>query len=92
MTMTQAEHIALRVAELEVAITTSHPQLPHYLKLIHAELLKAPELVHIMTNEQRSVLLSGLQKQTGISLFAALKPKKVSAKAMAGATLEDFGL
>jgi len=90
--MTQSEHICLRISELEQCLLSQHPQLPTYLKQIHAELLKSPELVHIMTNEQRSILIKALEKQSGISVFTALKAKKPSAKAMAGATLQDFGL
>ena len=90
--MNQAEHIALKIAELEQAMLSAHPMMPNYLKQIHAELLKAPELVHIMTNEQRSTLVSALEKQTGASVFTALKAKKPSAKSMATASLEDFGL
>ena len=92
MTMTQTEHISMKIAELEQAMLSAHPQMPMYLKQIHAELLKYPELVHIMDNEQRSILIRALEKQTGASVFAALKSKKPTAKAMATATLEDFGL
>lgn len=90
--MNQSEHITLRIAELEQALLAAHPQMPMYLKQIHAELLKAPELVHIMTNEQRSILIAALQKQTGASIFTALKAKKPTAKSMANASLEDFGI
>lgn len=92
MSLTQTEHISLRIAELEQALLSQHPQMPMYLKQIHSELLKSPELVHIMTNEQRSILIKALEKQTGTSVFTALKAKKPSAKAMAGASLADFGL
>lgn len=92
MAMTQEEHITLKIAELEQAMLAAHPQMPMYLKQIHQELLKAPELVHIMTNEQRSTLIAALTKQTGISIFTALKAKKPTAKAMANATPEQFGI
>jgi hypothetical protein len=92
MSMTQEEHIVLKIAELEQALLSAHPQMPMYLKQIHQELLKAPELVHIMTNEQRSVLIKALEKQTATSIFAALKPKKPTAKAMANASVADFGI
>ena len=92
MNMTQEEHITLKIAELEQALLSLHPQMPTYLKQIHQQLLKAPELVHIMTNEQRSVLIAALVKQTGTSIFTALKAKKPTAKAMANASEADFGI
>lgn len=90
--MNQAEHITLRIAELEQALLSQHPQMPTYLKQIHAELLKAPELVHIMTNEQRSILIAALQKQTGTNIFMALKAKKPTARSMATASIEELGI
>jgi hypothetical protein len=90
--MNQAEQIEMKIAELETAITSQHPQMSQYLKLIHMQLLKEPELVHIMTNEQRAVLISGLEKQAGITVFNATKPKKPTAKSMATASLADFGI
>jgi len=90
--MNQTEQITMKIAELEQAMLSQHPQMPMYLKQIHQELLKSPELVHIMTNEQRAVLIRSLEKQTGVSVFAALKAKKPTAKAMANASLADFGI
>lgn len=89
---TQEEQITTRIGELEAALLSEHPQMPMYLKQIHQELLKHPELVHIMTNEQRALLIRALEKHTGASVFAALKPKKPSAKSMATASLSDFGI
>jgi hypothetical protein len=90
--MNQTEQITMKIAELEQAMISQHPQMPMYLKQIHQELLKSPELVHIMTNEQRATLIQALEKQTGVSVFAALKAKKPTAKSMATASLQDLGL
>lgn len=92
MSMTQEEQLILKIAELEQALLSQHPQMPMYLKQIHGELLKYPELVHIMNNEQRSILIKALEKQTGASVFAALKTKSTSAKAMANVSIADFGI
>ena len=92
MSMTQEELLNMRIAELEVALLNMHPQMPGYLKLIHAELLKYPELVHIMNNEQRAVLTAALSKQSGISVFQSLSSKKPTAKSLATATPEQLGI
>lgn len=92
MNMTQEEHITMRIGELEQAMLSQHPQMPMYLKQIHQELLKYPELVHIMSNEQRAILVKALEKQTATSIFAATKPKKPTAKQIGNMTAEQLGI
>ncbi len=70
-----------------------------YINMTHKELLIHSELVHHsqnpargMSNKERSILIAALEKQTSVSVFAALKAKKPTAEDMAGASLSDFGI
>jgi len=90
--ITQEEQIELKIAELHQAMLSNHPELPTFLKRIHLELLKHPELVHIMSNEQRSKLIAALQKQTGISVFVASSAKVKNSKNAPQMTAAEFGI
>ena len=74
--MNEIEQLQMRIAELDAALETANPQMPQFLKLIHTELLKAPELVHMLSNEERATIISGLMKQTGVEVIAATKAKR----------------
>lgn len=82
----QLDAITMRIAELEASLLAANPMMPTFLRVIHAELLKSPELVHVLTNEQRAVIVAGLQKQTGVEVLAATAAKRKTPKVQANLT------
>jgi hypothetical protein len=73
-----------KVASLEAALLSAHPTMPTLLKEIHTTLRAQPENVTLMSEEEISVIVRGLQKQTGTYLAesvskSAKKPGSVAA-------------
>lgn len=66
--------ITMQIAELEQQLLQQDPQMPGYLRRIHMALLKQPELVHILDDAQRAIIIDGLMQQTGVE-FAAITEK-----------------
>ena len=60
--------ICMEIAELEQMLLANDPQMPAYLQRIHMNLLKYPELVHIIQPEQRATIIDGLMQQTSVML------------------------
>jgi hypothetical protein len=72
----QIDLIRMRIADLTEALNTSNPGMFSYLKDIHVSLMRSPELVHMLTNEERSQVIRGLEVKTGESITT---PKAKSA-------------
>ncbi len=73
-----------KVASLEAALLSAHPTMPTLLKEIHSALRAQPENVTLMSEEEISVIVRGLQKQTGTYLAetvskSAKRPGSVAA-------------
>ena len=73
-----------KVASLEAALLSAHPTIPTLLREIHTALRAQPETVTLLSEEEISVLVRGLQKQTGVFLAesvtkSAKKPGSVAA-------------
>jgi len=73
-----------KVASLEAALLSAHPTMPALLKEIHSALRAQPENVTLMSEEEISVIVRGLQKQTGTYLAETVskgskKPGSVAA-------------
>lgn len=86
------EAICMSIAELEVALLQADPQMPQYLRKLHMALLKQPELVHILKDEQRAVIIDGLMQQTGemLEVQTAKKISTTRAKQLKSMTDEDI--
>lgn len=59
-----------KIYSLETAIKTAHPSMDSLLQVIHRNLQKDPELVHILKPEQRAIIFAGLQKKTQTKIIA----------------------
>lgn len=73
-----------KVASLEAALLSAHPTMPILLREIHTALRAQPENVTLLSEEDISVLVRGLQKQTGVFLAESVakgskKPGSVAA-------------
>jgi hypothetical protein len=89
--LTQSEQLAEKINVLQDKLLASDPTMPQYLNFIHHALLKQPELTYMLSNEQRSVILQALSKQTQVVITAGAA-KKARAKSSSSITLDDIGL
>lgn len=68
MTDTQMTDIQMKIAELQEALLTAHPQMPLLLRDIHKKLKADPAQVTLLTEEEIAVIVSGLKLQTNVEL------------------------
>ena len=85
--LTQLDLIKMRIGDLDSALETNHPGMFNYLKDIHQQLLKNPELVHMLSDEERSRIIKGLEVKTGESITT---PKLKTPKAPKGGSIADL--
>ncbi len=85
--LTPLDQLRMRISDLSEALDTAHPGMFSYLKDIHSQLLKAPELVHMLDNEERSKIIKGLEVKTGCSITS---PKIKLPKAAKGGSIADL--
>lgn len=68
-TLTEENHthvqVINRIADLEYALQEDSPNLPYVLKEIHAMLKEYPDTVHLLTDEQRGVVVRSCFKYSG---------------------------
>jgi hypothetical protein len=85
----QATEIKEKILELEQALLEANPTLPTMLRTIHTALRNDPEIVTLLSEEDISIVVRGLMKQTQTVIaesVAKAKPKKALSKM----TLEDL--
>jgi len=86
--MTPAEQVSAKIIELQERLLAKHPTMPVLLREIHKELLANPDVVTLLSNEERSVIISGLENYTRTDLIVATKGS--SKKAISKMTLVDL--
>jgi hypothetical protein len=85
-----------KLLELEAQLLANDPMMPVLLSKIHKQLKAQPETATLLTDEEISIIVAGLEVQTNNAIAASIS-KKSSAnnranKAIANASLEDLGL
>ena len=81
MTTATPEQIKMNIAELDNLIKTAHPSMPLLLKDIHKVLMADPDTVTVMTEDEVSIIVAGLKKQTATEIATTLtKGKKAALK------------
>lgn len=85
--MNELEQIKCRIADLQEALETSNPGMFNFLKDIHQTLYKNPELVHLLSPEERSQVIRGLEVKVGASITT---PKVKAPKPPKGGSIADF--
>lgn len=87
--MTALTHdLQFKIEELQQSILTAHPRMPILLKDIHTALKNDPATVTLLSEEEISVIVSGLKQQTKIQISqAALKSTK---KSLSKVTADDL--
>ncbi len=80
--MTPTEQVKERILSLEQTILESNPRLPILLREIKLLLVKDPEIVTNLSEEDIGIIVSGLKKQVGVELLGATtaSAKKKSSK------------
>lgn len=74
------QEVEQQIADLKAELLEDNPNIAGYLQKIHKNIQGRPELVHVLSNEQRAAIIQGLTKHTGIILATtASKTKKVAA-------------
>jgi len=66
--MNQAEMIKLQIASLQEALTQQTPQISSLLREIHKQLAANPDCVTLLSEEEISSIVKGLEKQTNTML------------------------
>lgn len=75
--LTNGDKVAQMIADLQEKLTTVQPGWESLLQMIHSTLQRDPDVVHLLTEEQVGIVVSGLQKKTGLVLAVdKAKPKK----------------
>lgn len=87
--MTPIESTKLQIAELEQAILSAHPRLPHLLKDIWVALKNDPANVTLLAEEEVAVLVQGLEKQTATTLASVALASK-GKKSMKSTSVDDL--
>jgi len=72
--------IQMKIAELQEALLSAHPTMPLLLREIHKKLQADPAQVTLLSEEEISVIVSGLKLQTNVEL-ASEKSKSSSSAA-----------
>ena len=85
-TMSAAEQIKEKIKHLYENLQASLPHYEHQLHVIHQALLKSPDTVHLLTEQEVGIIVSGLSKKTGIIIAEKEKKKSANKKV----TLEDL--
>lgn len=88
--LTQLDMVRMRIADLTEALTSQNPGMLTYLKDIHSSLMKAPELVHMLSNAERSAVIRGLEIKTGESITTPKAASKALPKAKIGSSISDL--
>ena len=85
----QAYQIQESLAHLEEGLNNQAPGLATLLRDIHTQLKKDPEVVTLLSEEECSILVRGLKKQTATDI-ATTSLKKGGRKAMSKMTTADL--
>lgn len=84
--------LKLKLAELEEALLSAHPNMPSLLATIHGQLKKDPEQVTLLSEEEIGIIVRGLSRHTSVAIMPAAKEKKVTAKSRLDAILKSSGV
>jgi len=85
----QAYEIREKLAQLEESLLSGTPNMPTLLRDIHKGLKADPDLVTILSEEECSILVRGLKRQTATEI-ATTATKKKSGKSLKKMTVDDL--
>lgn len=82
--------IKLKAAELQAALDASAPNFSSLLREIHTSIKNDPSQVTLLSAEEITTVVRGLEKQTNTYLAESVTKKKTSTKALAKTKMEDL--
>lgn len=85
----QAFEVREKLAQLEEALLAGTPNMPTLLRDIHRKLKQDPDTVTLLSEEECSILVRGLKKQTSTEI-ATTAIKKGTKKAISKLTVDDL--
>lgn len=88
--MTETDQIKEKIAALQDALLSKHPTMPTLLRDIHTLLNQYPEQVVLLTEEEISVIVSGLKDKAGITLAASVKAPSAAKSLTAKLKTQDL--
>lgn len=88
--MTPIEQIRSNILDLQNKLLEAHPQMPVLLKTIHDQLKEDPTNVTLLSEEEINIIVSGLEKQTGVELGKTIS-KQATTKKLSKMTSADLG-
>lgn len=62
-----------RIETLKESLLANDPQMPTLLAQIHQNLIKYPDLVHLLKEEEIGLIVKGLERHTQITILAEVK-------------------
>lgn len=86
----QAFQIKEKLAQLEERLEANAPGLATLLRDIHQTLKKDPDVVTLLSEEECSVIVKGLKKQTATEIATSALKAKGGKKAMSKMTVNDL--
>lgn len=79
---TLLEDVLPKIEQLEQELQEEHPGIDNWLKVINQDLRQYPELVHLLTREQRKVIYTALRKKTDVQISVKTARSKGRGKAI----------
>lgn len=86
----QAFEVREKLATLEDMLTNSVPNISTLLRDIHRTLKQDPDTVTILSEEEASILVRGLKKQTNTEISTTAIKKAKTKKPMSKMTVDDL--
>lgn len=85
----QAFEVQEKLCQLEEALLAGTPNMPTLLRDIHRTLKRDHDIVTLLSDEECSILVRGLKKQTA-TVIATSAAKKSGGKALKRLTVDDL--
>ena len=88
----QADMLAQKMSDVTAMLEASDPNIKIYMAQIHSQLLRCPELVHIIQPEYIGTYVQGLAKIADIEITkeAEKKERAASKKSLKNTSLDDL--
>ena len=81
-----------KVLALQQSILDKHPRMPVLLREIHTALLAQPENVTLMSEEEISILVSGLKVQTGTEFASSMVKGSTAVSKSMTSKIKNLGI
>lgn len=82
VTIPEAAALKEKLLKLQEALQTASPSYESHLYTIHQALKNQPDFVHMLSDTQRSLIVRGLEKKTGIAIVTEKLRKPGSTKGL----------